>query len=61
MENVLIIVKHKVVVKQKNVTCINCMGRGNNTDIDHTTYDRDCLSYVAEKTIVKNNTDHGFS
>ena len=39
---------------------INCIRKGNDTDIDHTTYDRHCLSYEAEKTRIQNNTDHGF-
>ena len=40
--------------------CINCMRKGNNINIDHTTYEWHCPSYVAEKMRVQNNTGHGF-
>ena len=41
--------------------CINCMKTGNNTNIDHTTYDRHCPAYEAEITRIQNNIDHGFN
>ena len=48
VENVLVVIKHQAVVKQKKF--INCMGKENNTNIDHTTYDRHCPSMKQKKT-----------
>ena len=57
VENVLVVIKHQAIVKQKK--SINCMRKGNNTNIDHTTYDRHC-HMKQKKTRIQNNTDHGF-